>query len=296
MTEHVDLDLLADHAAGLLHDAAAADVERLIREQPEWARMSAAVRAANPTVEARLRDLGEETEPMPADVAARLDAALLALGTDHAAFNGANSDRDEPVVPITDAPSRRAARLPGGGRARSRRRSIAGWASAAAAAAALIVGGLALGGELTGGTVAPSAQSGRHAQSSATAATGDLGSKAPLYDPAAVYTTGRDYSRQDVVDAAALAGGRHLGARAVPQVPDELRRLRDPAALDGCLRAVVRMHGGAVGAVDYARFEGAPALVVVLRNAGGAGTRIVVAGPDCGQPRAGADERYTLTA
>lgn len=323
MTEHVDLDLLADHAAGLLDPDVAAEVDRLIHEDTEWARVDAALRSTGPTLAAQLRDLGERAEPMPADAAERLEATLAGLRADaalpgpsaDAALSGLPADGALPqsaadgalsrpttdvahdtvddggrVVPITDAPSRRlGTRDDPAARRRSRRRSIAGWTSAAAAVAAIVVGGLALGGELTGRT--GGATDGT-APPRPSAATGLSGAPAP-----AVFASGRDYTRQDVIQAAALGAQRHVDAGPVPQVPEQLRRLRDPAALDGCLHAVIHVHGGTVSTLDYARFEGGPALVVVLREPDQAGTRrVVVAGPDCGQPGAGTDERYAVTA
>lgn len=306
MTEHVDLDLLADHAAGLLDPDLATEVDRLIHEEPEWARMEAALRSTNATVEARLRDMGERPEPMPAEVADRLDAALAGLADDTALAGLAadTSDDADPaageavdggrVVPIGHAPSRRGAgpsNGPAPARRHSRRRTIAGWTSAAAAVAAVVVGGLALSGELTGGTTGGVTDGTAQPRTSAPAS----GLSAPPA-PAAVFASGRDYTRQNIVQAA-LSAQRHMDAGPVPDVPEQLRRLRDPAALDGCLAALIHAHGGTVSTLDYARFEGGPALVVVLREADQAGTRrIVVAGPDCGQPNAGPDERYTVTA
>jgi hypothetical protein len=48
--------------------------------------------------------------------------------------------------------------------------------------------------------------------------------------------------------------------------------------------------------VDYARFEGTPAIVVRMVDAGSKPSGIVVAGPACGQSGSGADVRYTVTA
>ena len=76
-------------------------------------------------------------------------------------------------------------------------------------------------------------------------------------------------------------------------VPTELRRLQDPVARAACLNAVVE-YGGQVALVDYARFEGRPALVVIVDGTRlGAGKRLVIAvGPDCGIGGAIADELY----
>jgi hypothetical protein len=77
-------------------------------------------------------------------------------------------------------------------------------------------------------------------------------------------------------------------------VPAELRRLQDPVARAACLNAVVGEYGGQVALVDYARFQGQPALVVIVDGTRiGAGKRLVIAvGPDCGIGGAIADELY----
>lgn len=76
-------------------------------------------------------------------------------------------------------------------------------------------------------------------------------------------------------------------------VPAGLRRLADLTALETCLAAVTAEHGRgeiSVQTVDYASFEGAPALVVVFTSP--AGERWAwVAGPDCGLPGSAADTR-----
>jgi hypothetical protein len=90
-----------------------------------------------------------------------------------------------------------------------------------------------------------------------------------------------------------VPGQRAETARAVPrEVPEELTRLLATPALDDCLTAIRAAYPGAVTIVDYARFEGAPALLVAITEATG-GTRVVVAGPECG--RSGIHERYSAT-
>jgi hypothetical protein len=78
------------------------------------------------------------------------------------------------------------------------------------------------------------------------------------------------------------------------RVAPALRRLAAPAPLDGCLRAIAAEHGRPVSSVpliDYARFEGLPALVVSFTDAAGEHW-IWVAGPDCGIDNAAASTRY----
>ncbi|HEU5110036.1 MAG TPA: hypothetical protein VFT95_15955, partial [Micromonosporaceae bacterium] len=76
------------------------------------------------------------------------------------------------------------------------------------------------------------------------------------------------------------------------KVAGSLRRLMDAAALTDCLNAINREHAhpiAAVSLVDFASFEGSPALLVaftdVMRE-----NWVWVVGPDCGP--ASASMRY----
>jgi hypothetical protein len=73
-----------------------------------------------------------------------------------------------------------------------------------------------------------------------------------------------------------------------------LHRLDDRTALATCLDAVAVAHGQgpvAVNVVDYASFEGKPALVITFADPSGAHW-VWVAGAACGLPGSGADTRY----
>jgi hypothetical protein len=78
------------------------------------------------------------------------------------------------------------------------------------------------------------------------------------------------------------------------QVPPELLRLVAPDALRNCLDAIRLVHGGTPSVVEYARFTGRPALVVLLDGSTtGQGRRwVVVAGSDCGLAPGDVDELY----
>ncbi|WP_200212097.1 hypothetical protein [Micromonospora coerulea] len=73
-----------------------------------------------------------------------------------------------------------------------------------------------------------------------------------------------------------------------------LDRLTGPDALRNCLAAITAEHAtgaATVEVVDYASFQGRPALVVTLVD--GAGARWAwVSGPECGVPGSGADTRF----
>jgi hypothetical protein len=189
-----------------------------------------------------------------------------------------------------------------------RRRRRQRWLVGLATAAAVLVCGFAgvtslqrLGGQRT--TSATS--DGRKAESNAQA---PLSSQGGSGESVALVVTGNDYSPTTLAQVGTKAappamtsgeGGSQPSAAAGPKanaldVPGALRRLIDPDARTACLNAIVREYGGRVALVDFARFNGGPALVVVVDDAPAAvGKRlVVVVGPACGQGNAIADERY----
>ncbi|MGK5522049.1 hypothetical protein ACSNN9_22205 [Micromonospora sp. URMC 107] len=73
-----------------------------------------------------------------------------------------------------------------------------------------------------------------------------------------------------------------------------LDRLTDPAALGACIGEIKAEHGNGplvVDVVDYARFQGRPALIVRFTDATGA-RWAWASGPECGVPGSGSDSRY----
>jgi hypothetical protein len=84
-------------------------------------------------------------------------------------------------------------------------------------------------------------------------------------------------------------------APSFPAVPSALQRLADPNALSACLDAVTTAHARGpvmVDLIDYASFQGSPALIVAFAN-GAAERWVWVAGPQCGRGETGADTRYS---
>ncbi|MEV0153439.1 hypothetical protein AB0H57_06815 [Micromonospora sp. NPDC050686] len=76
--------------------------------------------------------------------------------------------------------------------------------------------------------------------------------------------------------------------------PVGLDRLTDPGALQSCLTEITTEHGTGtltIMVVDYATFQGQPALVVDFVDSTGA-RWAWVSGPECGVPGSGADTRY----
>ncbi|MEV2237782.1 hypothetical protein [Micromonospora sp. NPDC049891] len=76
--------------------------------------------------------------------------------------------------------------------------------------------------------------------------------------------------------------------------PGDLARLGDQTALSACLAEIGAEHGGGqlvFDVIDYARFQGLPALVLQFTDASGANWAWV-SGPECGVPGSGSDARY----
>jgi hypothetical protein len=263
-----DLDRLADYTAGLLDPADAAEVDRLIATDTGWARAHSALAAAQPLLDQALGDL--PAERLPADLAARIDRALEREGA------GTRSN----VIDL--------------GKARRWRRAVLA-TTAVAASVAACVGGLAFlnGQQMMGGSTSSSAGNAkavapREAQGFAagppTSASGTDYTHDTLGRPLAAMS-GRA-NAEAAPERSDRPGPASAGDTATgPGIPAELSRLLDPAQLRTCLDAIAEVEGGHAVSVDYARYRGAPALIVTL-----AGGRVigVAARPSCGLPGAGA--------
>jgi hypothetical protein len=267
----VDVDLLADYVGGALEGTPdqAAVAERIAGD-PSWRAAYDEVNSAMATVGSQLSALGESPEPMPADVAARLDAAL------------------------TEAPSPLRA-LPGGNRSVPARRRPR-WTAAVAVAAAVVV----FAGVGSGFWVNRNQSSNDSSQS--TAAAGSAEDKAvPLRAPSValppadkIQSSGTDYDRTTLgrVTPRAQKDGAPPAEGPSPSIglADPLARLRASSALQDCLAAIAVANGSGaltVESVDYARYAEKPALIVVFTADNG---RFAWAsGPDCGAPGLGAD-------
>lgn len=325
MTEH-ELDLLADHAAGLLDGTPEGDaVAARLATDPEWVRVYRALQAADEDVRAGLAGL--PVERMPDDVVARLDASLAgAVGSsgdtgatvgsvgaypvEHVGTGGggagsaggrgsAGAQGGADVVDLSLArQERNRSRGRGHGRegAPTRRRAWQAGGAVAAGVAVLAAAGLGIG--LLRGTDGGTAETATAQQEAAP----DLAAPA---DPGRQLASGSDYSTATVPDQVrALLGTGVTAEKSAPAaapdgnaprdatlaVPPELVRLRDAGELARCLTAVGL--SGRPLAVDYASFAGRPAVVLVGPGVDPGTVTAVVVGPDCGV--GGADERYRV--
>ncbi|GIF11511.1 hypothetical protein [Actinoplanes teichomyceticus] len=267
----VDIDLLADYAGGALDGTPEAErVAALIAADPAWQEAYSVLAPQMAAVGALLGELPAET--MPEDVAARLDAAFAAAGA------------PDPARPATDAVPGTVQDLAGRRRTRGNHRWLRFTAPIGIAAGAVALLGYTLARPQTA-----SEDSG-----SAPEAVPAMGGVMVAATPATTLNTGTDYS------LGTLGQSRKGGPEAPLSAPDDissarepesaLARLRLPDALLDCLTAIARQNGGgAISAesVDYARFDGQPALVVQFTAANG--QWIWASGTDCGLPGGGAD-------
>ncbi|GAA1590081.1 hypothetical protein [Actinoplanes couchii] len=270
--EGVDFDLLADFVGGALDGTPDGQrVATLVAEDPSWRAAFEALGPAMAAVGGALEAF--EPEPMPADLADRLDTLLRTAET---------PVEPVPVVPtnVVDLESRRRARR---------------WAAPLSVAAAV----LAFAG--FGATWWVSNQSMDNSESTAAAGstTAEQAGALPAF---AVTSSGTDYTAATLPDAPmseTLSTGLALPdesapAAAVPKTPG-LSRLEDPSALAACVDAITVANSGgtlAVESADFARFDGTPA--VVFRFSAANGVWAWAVGPDCGLPGAGADTLQNL--
>jgi hypothetical protein len=306
----VDLDRLADFTAGVLDRADAAEVAHLVASDARWATAHAALVRADPLVRDELR-AAWAASPMPADVAARIDDSLRAIGATSGAKSRDRTRAANPAVVSLDAARARGTGRPGGtarAGAAGRGRWRGSWTGLAAAAAAVVavIGGIAVANQFaTQGAPTTASGSGSGREESADQAPAPGAASAPTAAFAGTPSfviSGIDYRPETLAQLARMqlfggvkpsdTGSKVAGGGEVPQMvrdaaAEPLSRLTDPVALRTCLNAIGSAHPGSVTLVDYARFGGEPALVVVVRR--GTASTVVAVGPDCGL--AGADEK-----
>ncbi|MBM2616895.1 hypothetical protein JIG36_15155 [Actinoplanes sp. LDG1-06] len=271
----VDIDLLADYIGGALEgtpDESA--VATLIARDSAWREAYEQLSGGIDVVVAELGNL--PAEPMPDDLAARLDGMFA------------------PVPQLTvvrgDAPE--------GGREKKRGRRMR-WATPIAIAAGFIAF-VGFGADYLAG------QSRDDSADSASSAAGSAEKTTALADSgpgAAVTSTGTDYNRAtlaappQVTPMSAPRSEQAFGSeedqaqRSSSAISGDpaLSRLSARAALEECFAAIQQENGGVISvqSADFARFDGAPA--VIVRFSGAGGEQAWAVGPDCGARAGDAD-------
>jgi hypothetical protein len=294
----VDIDLLADYIGGALDGPREAEVARLIDEDPRWRETYDLLVPGMAAVGAELTALGAAPEPMPADLADRLAASFASPTTIDPALT-------EPAEPHLEAsPARHLSSVPGTGVDRpARKRKRLRWAAPIAVAAGVLAfagfGADYLAGQ-SGGSEDAASTAGGSAENAAPMVARDSGATTGLVaEPGdeQIISSGTDYGSAQLSQAAGARGtapnttDESAAPRGAAEYdPAELRRLRVRAALLACLEAISRENGQGpieVQTVDYARFQGAPA--VVVRFVSNGMTLAWAVGPDCGAAGGGAD-------
>lgn len=312
----VDIDLLADYIGGALAgtpDESA--VAALVADDPAW-------REAYESLDGGMALVGAELgrfapEPMPADLAARLDAMFRTAATpiEVAADDPQPATHPEPIADPVPVPAELAAppvphlalvrgddtageaaeprpERPAPRRLGRRMR----WATPIAIAAGVVAfAGFSLD-YLAGrhsGDADDSANStsgfAAESQADAPAAAGQALSDLQLL------ATGTDYTKSTLAvpptqpmkapEEGAMASSKAANPQRVTAGEPSLGRLAAQAALQGCLEAIQRENAGgviSVQTVDFARFNGAPAVVVRFTAANGRWAW--ASGPACGTP------------
>jgi len=262
----VDLDRLADYVGGALDGTPDAEaVRELVSTDDTWAEAYASLVAADALVRRDLRAYAAEpAPPVPPEIGRRLDQALA-----------------EAAAPLATVH-----------RLDARRRWRKALVGISATAAAVVLIGLAAVGVLRG---FHSAATNNSAGSSAVAP--EKAPRAAAGAPPQVLMTGSDYSAATLgqVGQASIDSAQGLARPNSDSgaLPGPLARLTDPTAREACLTAIVGEYGGQVSLVEFARFDGTPALVAVVSGSSRApsGRWIVVVGPACGS--GSVDERYS---
>jgi hypothetical protein len=278
----VDLDRLADYAAGVLDPTAAAEVERHVRTDDRWARALEALQVADEAVRAKLHDLAtSHPARMPADVAGRIEDALREIAPESS------------VISLATARTKRQV---------GHRRFVTG-IMAAAATLVLVLCGITFvrGGptQYNSGTSggAPQAEQGDRGAAPPPPAAGDSGALADA--SVLVFSSGANYTPQalqNLIDptgprvALSTSAGEKVEPDAIREysvpervaqaAPSPLTRLTEKTALSACLAAIRVKYPGVPTLIDYARYEGRPALIVSVRA--DRSTTVVAVGGGCG--------------
>jgi hypothetical protein len=278
-----ELDRLVDYTADALPPTDAARVAYLVATDPRWSAAHRAVLQADSAVRTDLAAAAALPAPIPDDVAAQIDAALRRL-----------TPAGATVISLDAARAKR-------------RRALTAGIVAAAATVVAVIGGIAVNTGLIRSDTNPMSapaegQAGRDATNMpAPAASALAGADAGVAGNVRVLASGADYRLDTLSQLAAQApppGQANDSSKTAesPQftageAPGALARLATTAGVADCLRSVAASYPGVAVVLDYARFEGQPALVIVVRQADS--SKIIAVGPECGL--SGTDERAAVS-
>jgi hypothetical protein len=267
-------------------------------------------------LDAALAAVAPPAPPASAPPARHLTVVAGGGGDGDARADGDRGRRPSPGADVSALP----VGTGGAASAAARRRRWRRWAGPTAVAAGVLAFAAFGVNQLTGqGVQSSNDAAGQSIESNADTSAGGVSSEEPKVDvrgapnPAGgvppgrrVIASGTDYDRTRLAGQAKdLTGLESSGeeppqpqrpAAALPSAADRsLGRLGQGPALTSCLDAVERVHGEGpvtVEVIDYASFEGRPALVVFFVDRDG-DRWAWVTGRACGLPEAGADTRFS---
>ncbi|MER5700487.1 hypothetical protein ABT023_00785 [Micromonospora sp. NPDC002296] len=321
----VDQDLLADYLGGALDGTPdEAVVARLIEQDSAWAEAHDALVPALAQVGEDLAAWAGPAPEMPLAVADRIAAALAGAGpgtpTDPSAApdatNRTGPDRPTGVPPVLvpTQPSGGSRRPAGGSGPTTGHTGTAGpgrrgrrWARIAGPVALATASVFAIGLGINRFVTETTQSDGASTTAVSEPAGAARGAHDSFREAGTPQHSGTDWTPEALATGApgvpptGPVKSLGQGSAAPPAAEGErfpaadgLYRLTTRSALDSCLAAVSIEHGAGpltVDLVDYARFRGAPALVVRFVDPSGA-RWVWVSGPECGVPGSGADTRY----
>jgi hypothetical protein len=292
----VDIDLLADYVGGALTGTPDESVvTTLIADDPAWRAAYESLSGGMAAVGTELGRLG--SEPMPDDVVIRLDAALASAIAEPAPIAAELAAPPAPRLTLVHGDGAPAVRQTDdtervrGSRPGSARRLR--WATPIAIAAGVVAfAGFGLdylaGRDSLSDRATSSSAGGSAEQDAAAMPAPRLLSSGIDYTASTLSTT--PASGASVAPFAASEQARSEAAplaapdkRSVASGSGPLSRLRDTTALQQCLDAIATENAqGLISTetVDFARFDGEPAIVVRFRAANGPWAW--AAGPACG--------------
>jgi hypothetical protein len=313
MTEHFDLESLAEFRAGNLPRRQAAGIRSHLAGCPDCTAAAGQVAAVTEAI-ARA-----PAAAMPPQVAARISAALAAEAQARAAGAAASSPGVPHAIPAQPAPAEaapgqaaparpapvqagagsRPAGRPGTGAPAGRPGSRQGWRgrgslgrqrnalrALAAAAVVMVVGG---GGYAIAQLASPAGQpaasraSSRNPAASHPPASGLRNSGATAAGPLPTVASGTDYTRAGLAGQVLAVLDRHpatSAGRMTPRTGAARRPLNNLGTLQGCVTKITSGHEPRL--VDTrARYQGRAVIVIVTAPAGGHQGMAWVAGADC---------------
>lgn len=259
---HPGVDALCELDEGLLAGTPAeADVLAHVADCASCADFIATLTAT------RVRLAALPAEPMPADIAERIDAALAGEAQTTPGAAGV-------VTPLDHARRTRAPRW------------VRGAGAVAAGIALLTATAVGVGTFTTvnekSGTISGAAEGNSTPTDSAQRDADSVPNytQATLADGVRALVAGQS-GAAGAPQSKSASPSRPLNTQQDAPVPPDLQRLRSPAQFASCIAELAGRPGVSPLAVDYARYEGEPAVVIVLPDADPAVVQAWVVGPGC---------------